>query len=123
MSYEGYRQALCQEGHYYTYDVYNPYVDCPYCHSPTAWENSVDQTNGEEWGVIPLDLLKGYIIEEAAVETCPTCGVSKTKTATRYRIPTEEERRAMRHAYHWNDTMHERGLIPCSVLEQDWSDG
>lgn len=50
MSYEGFEQVLCCNGHYFTFDAYNS-VDlglwhCPICGEHFAWENSVNQTNG-----------------------------------------------------------------------------
>ena len=52
MSFEGYFQRLCKNGHYSELDVYDP-TDvprerwkCDVCGEPLAWEKTVDQTNG-----------------------------------------------------------------------------
>ncbi len=60
MSYEGYTQYLCENGHSLTRDCMesNPKV-CSYCEARVVWANGVDQTNGslhqfdltdEQWG-------------------------------------------------------------------------
>jgi hypothetical protein len=100
MSYEGYTQVLCENGHYFTYNCYD-YEDfdgwkCPECQTEIAWSNMVDETNGS-WedngpfdddhridGFVPL-----YLIDECR---CKECGHILEQ---RYRLPTrEEERRA-----------------------------
>ena len=48
MSYEGFVQALCENGHdcsgdCYLFSRYNP---CSKCGGEIVWENSVDTTNG-----------------------------------------------------------------------------
>jgi len=50
MSYEGYQQCLCTNGHYWTVDCYDHSRNdlCPDCGSPIAWENGVDLTNGSD---------------------------------------------------------------------------
>ncbi len=48
MSYEGYIEYLCVNGHYTTSDCYDERVKkCPHCCGAIEYENSVDQTNGE----------------------------------------------------------------------------
>jgi hypothetical protein len=56
MSYNGWRQLICENGHYYTmravdidYDENGPCVipaDCPVCNAHAVWYNEVDVTNG-----------------------------------------------------------------------------
>ena len=52
MSYEGYSQLLCKNGHYWKKDCYEvDYTElkdhkCPVCKKPAIWENMVDITNG-----------------------------------------------------------------------------
>jgi len=52
MSFEGYEQKLCQNGHYWQNNVYDSYgsdedpENCPICNAPVAWYNIVDLTNG-----------------------------------------------------------------------------
>jgi len=48
MSYEGYEEYLCKNGHHWSEDCYmapdKPI--CPDCKEPHIWRHSVDQTNG-----------------------------------------------------------------------------
>ncbi len=49
MSYEGYREYLCETGHHFGHDCYDEdATECPYCGAPIAYWHSVDQTNGED---------------------------------------------------------------------------
>lgn len=66
MSYEGYVQKICGNGHYFRVDAYDdcsgPWADgekpgadnCPVCGKEAVWRNSVDETNGENYGFIDL---------------------------------------------------------------------
>ena len=65
MSYEGYEQVLCENGHYFVYDCYmwdwfgegeSDDWHCPFCEAALAWSNSVDTTN------------EGYINEDGSIE-------------------------------------------------------
>jgi transcription elongation factor Elf1 len=52
MSFEGYYQYLCEDGHYWILDVWETAYDdeipkCPKCGKQAVWYNLVDQTNGE----------------------------------------------------------------------------
>lgn len=49
MSYEGYEEFLCENGHYYTAACAfesESTAKCPHCKKKTKWWNAVDQTNG-----------------------------------------------------------------------------
>jgi len=48
MSYEGYVELLCKNGHYWTVDAYGALDDacCHRCGEHFAWNHSVDETNG-----------------------------------------------------------------------------
>ncbi len=94
MSYEGYNQLLCANGHLSGCDCYdflgNDEV-CSICGAAIVWSNSVDQTNGDEVGFIADSSWEKLLIKPAAVKACKHCGhVSILEPAT-YRIPTEEE--------------------------------
>lgn len=52
MSYEGYIQYWCAEGHYWESDCYVADDNCPHCRKLSVFDNSVDETNGESWGYI-----------------------------------------------------------------------
>lgn len=49
MSYEGFTEYLCPNGHYWSYDVYFESEDrhvCKVCGAVAKWGHDVDQTNG-----------------------------------------------------------------------------
>lgn len=48
MSYEGYREYLCKNGHYFSFNVWNEpeKPECPCCGNPPELYHGVDQTNG-----------------------------------------------------------------------------
>jgi hypothetical protein len=100
MSYEGYTQVLCKNGHSFDYDVWdseNPtssYWDdsdicktwrCRICGKPLAWWNSVDETNCDAAGFVELEI---DTPEETCV--CDKCGVSHTSKIETYKIPKSE---------------------------------
>jgi len=51
MSYEGYEQKLCSEGHLCVHDCYDTVSVCPRCGKEFVWHHSVDITNGEMPGI------------------------------------------------------------------------
>lgn len=63
MSYEGYEQWLCENGHYFNFDCYDrPRWEtwrCPHCNAKAAWTNSVDETNCEPVGYRELKMITG----------------------------------------------------------------
>lgn len=66
MSFEGYFECLCPEGHYWTADCYTDDQTCR-CGLEASETNLVDQTNGFVGG--------DWILEVAeSAPTCPTCG-------------------------------------------------
>lgn len=49
MSYEGYTQALCEQGHYVSWGCWDQIPrECPTCLFPITQRNHVDETNGCE---------------------------------------------------------------------------
>ena len=110
MSYEGTKQVLCHNGHYFEYDSYD-FVDlklwsCDICGAPAEWHNSVDQTNGCycgcgkcidglyedgspcKCGECTNGRIDGYIeLEEKEKDICPTCGQI---TKVTYKIPKDK---------------------------------
>lgn len=48
MSYEGYTEKLCKQGHLWSDDCYSDPTPCPHCFGMAVWQHHVDQTNGEE---------------------------------------------------------------------------
>ncbi len=49
MSYEGYEQRLCKNGHEWTDSCYSDATKCPRCGESHVWTHSVNQTNGTEY--------------------------------------------------------------------------
>jgi len=87
MSFEGYVQVLCKNGHYrsvdvYVFDQFEEGWRCPECEEKLAWSNIVDNTNGGEEGYVDLELQSP---EER--KTCPTCNHSVKLKEETYKIP------------------------------------
>lgn len=95
MSFEGYEQRLCKNGHYEIFDVYefSPRDDSTcYCGEKWAWFNLVDCTNEPDDGFVELE-----IDQPAQYETiCEHCGSQKIVADETYKIP---ERRGVRAKY------------------------
>lgn len=89
MSYEGYTQKLCENGHYWAesdYDCDSTYK-CPHCKGLCVWFNDVDQTNGNG---------DEYYIQlkenaPAEYETCKCCGHTKLIKPATYKIPHKKK--------------------------------
>ena len=104
MSYEGYDQVLCENGHYHTYDCYDFWEaegwNCPTCGAKAAWSNMVDVTNGsydvDDDGWETEDRIDGFVELQMREEVwCKHCGSILER---RYKMPTEED---MRKAKPW----------------------
>lgn len=85
MSFEGYYQRLCKNGHLSCEDVYmsdnENYWRCSNCKEPLAWWNLVDQTNEPDEGKIELE-------EKEPATACQChCGHIHVAVAKTYRIP------------------------------------
>ena len=90
MSYEGFTQALCTNGHYQECDCHDDPADpCPECGAAIVWRNEVDVTNGS-WDD-DGNRIDGYIEMRVAntpvMCTCDKCGRVHTTGAVRYVIP------------------------------------
>jgi hypothetical protein len=82
MSYEGYVQYLCKEGHSTEKDCYEDDLRICRCGSPIVWRNGVDVTNGSFEGRKRID---GYVnLKIKAQRNCDKCG---TILETTYVIP------------------------------------
>jgi len=85
MSFEGYYQRLCNNGHLSEEDVYSScnehYWHCTVCKEPLAWWNLVDQTNSQDEGKISLQ-------EKSPATDCQChCGHIHVAVAKTYYIP------------------------------------
>ncbi|MBI3632900.1 MAG: hypothetical protein HY226_01260 [Candidatus Vogelbacteria bacterium] len=102
MSYEGYVQVLCENGHYHTLDAYDMIVSdsidwqmyrgygsdearkpwACFCGKDMVWVNQVDETNCESVGYVELE-----VKTEARLCTCDDCGNKHVKEQMTYKIP------------------------------------
>jgi len=96
MSFEGYTQRICKNGHYYEADVYQTEQSCPHCKAEAAWENLVDQTNCEDAGLISRDQIIAMLLDKGPVLCRCECGHSHTKEQAVFKIPTPEEVQQLR---------------------------
>ena len=94
MSFEGYYQILCSNGHYETFDVYQnspEYFECSTCGEKGAWYNLVDYTNGsyDDDGT----RADGYVYLKCLKEfncACEKCGIKHTYSPAIYEIPKDK---------------------------------
>lgn len=92
MSYEGYEQCICSNGHYFERDCFDHNGVCPVCLAKSTWWNGVDQTNGPDQGAVPMEVLKEkFLLSEEQINTCDHCHASKVIANAIFRIPTFEE--------------------------------
>lgn len=99
MSYEGYEQQICVNGHYQTGPDSWHIEDEAKCHcgATIAWYNAVDETNCNSYGEIPMELInEKFRISDDVVEVCNLKHSHVIKEAV-YRIPTKEESDPLRH--------------------------
>lgn len=106
MSYEGYEQHICENGHYFTCDALFMFdtreTTCPHCQSKSAWVNAVDETNADGVGYIPEETLKEkFLIKEAEYKTC-NLNCEHLISPAVFRIPTKEETKPLE-TYRKND--------------------
>jgi len=92
MSYEGYEEFLCENGHYFTLPEFfcGGEIKCEYCGGSEVWSNEVDETNGEGFCFGP-DRLR--MKTEAEYYECqdPKCGHKTLIKPATYDTPTIEE--------------------------------
>lgn len=80
MSFEGYYQKMCKNGHAWETDVYVDDDACSECGLASVWSHMVDETNGEGR---PIKLRK------KSIKKCKTCGhIQEIK----YYIPGSESK-------------------------------
>lgn len=113
MSYEGYEQCICTNGHrydradsYHARDSGQNLKACPYCGGQAAIVNPVDETNCNSFGIVPDAAWETLKIADAVTHTCPTCTHTKVVEEQKYRIPNCKELEAMRC---WRDTSDDDG--------------
>src|SRR5574342_456412 len=94
MSYEGYVQMLCENGHYHCRDAYEDLAAPCGCGAHMVWHNNVDDTNGNSEGDIDID--KFEVLAPVQLDTCECCGHTTVKEDETYKIPTPEQTRSWR---------------------------
>ena len=100
MSFEGYYQILCKNGHLYIQDVYEYEQDdepwkCPDCGEGKAWIHTVDQTNGSDPQTGEGMPFKLKVKTPQQVKVCTKCSAATVLRSTTYEIPEEEEANAL----------------------------
>lgn len=97
MSYEGYTQHICKNGHYFETGCYED-LSCPFCKEVvSSWSNEVDQTNGPSQGAISIEKLREkYLKTEAVKETCTHCNHTKVISPEIFHIPDWEHTKELR---------------------------
>ena len=98
MSYEGYTEMLCEQGHRLCVESYNwdhEPSHCPVCNGKMVFRHEVDQTNGIEWDEngIPLPHTVSYPFEEDGWDDEwleDHYGNRYAKKILRYKIPQSE---------------------------------
>lgn len=108
MSWEGYSQFLCGNGHFFTGSAdltdngcWHDPIDislarCPVCKEGAVLENRVNETNHTP-GQGGLDLSR-LLIEDERIETC-NLGHQHVVNHARYRIPSPDELESLRIYY------------------------
>lgn len=107
MSYEGYEQLLCENGHLHMVDCWDSPDPktwrCDSCGAKLAWWNAVDQTNGsyhtcsETGEEVRIDgFVELEVDREVVSEECPLCGHEKVLEDIRYKTPTHAGHRVKR---------------------------
>jgi len=87
MSFDGYYQILCKNGHLHHADMFDyEYWSCWYCKYGIVWSNLVDQTNtnGDEF-VVKLEKLT---TQKAC--TCSCGHIHTTGPPSTYKIPSSD---------------------------------
>lgn len=102
MSYEGYEQYLCDNGHYFEGDSWTAIEECPSCKGKVAWNNSVNETNCDGIGYVPMDQ---FLIHPDKTETCNMGHVHVVESAV-YRIPTAKETKDAQTYYEQDGTRY-----------------
>lgn len=99
MSWEGYNQNICANGHMFNsdalldwfYDGVKEQEICPYCKAPKVWTHVVDETNGYEAGnqsTYPMELEE---LTPAKFCNCTICGNTHMIAPPTYKIPEPRE--------------------------------
>lgn len=89
MSFEGYYQVLCENGHYEEVDCYDfdtSMWQCPECGGHSIYQHLIDQTNGDG----DEQRVEFEIEAKEILEVCPTCGMERVVEPIRFKLPEEK---------------------------------
>lgn len=97
MSYEGYEQAICANGHLSRIENYQA-KDLQYCFCGIyfVWRNPVDDTNMDSYGIIPDEVFQKFLLTPEKPCKCK-CGHTHIGEEATYRVPSAEETEKARH--------------------------
>jgi len=92
MSYEGYVQYLCKNGHHHELDcMCDDLKKCLTCNEPIVWRNGVDITNGSFDIIDGKEVrIDGYV--ELKIKSQRKCEHCNSILETIYEIPKQEEK-------------------------------
>lgn len=98
MSWEGYSQNFCANGHFFqgSAGFDSEPTHCPHCKAEVAYCHIVDDTNIDALGHLTDESLAALVIEKEVTETCNLGHTHIVKHAV-YKVPTREELRALEH--------------------------
>lgn len=96
MSYEGYVEGLCKNGHRAVWDAYEDVpekckavLDGKPCEAAIVFENDIDDTNCDMAGAITN--WERFIVSPLELGTCDHCKHTHVQNDIRYRVPAPEE--------------------------------
>ena len=96
MSFEGFYQCFCKNGHLVEIDAYDyDSGPCHVCGAEFEVKILVDDTNGERSGVISKKALKSLVISPEVKQLC-NLGHWHVVNQAVYRIPSPEELQSLR---------------------------
>ncbi len=93
MSYEGYEQCICENGHYFETPCSYMFIEnasiCE-CGAKSVWDNSVDDTNCDSFGIVLKEDIDKLLISAEKSEVCNLGHLHITHKAI-YRLPKKNE--------------------------------
>lgn len=121
MSYEGFEQHICANGHHFNTGPTYSFDDddkpiCLICNAKSIFCNCVDDTNCENLGVILEKDWKKLLLTPEESKICNLGHLHVVKEAT-YRVPSKEELEKLR-SYH---DIHDNKYHPLSEYEANWA--
>lgn len=100
MSYEGYDVNLCKNGHRFESGCWDEPKTCPFCKADIDFSLSVNQTNGDEEGLILEEDWDKFLVSKAEYKTCSECGCKKLLSHAVYKA-TRKELEQYQTLIHW----------------------